>query len=327
MIRFVVAAALIVAAALPAHAQEAEAPAAPQTVPETIPEAAPQAAPQAADDDPNEVIVVVGQRPEGLSLREYVHDFVIELTDPPSGDHGYALWDDDICVGVENLEADSAQYIADRVSDVARQVGLRPEGPGCRPNIAIVFAADGQTLASRLVEDQPGLFRPYGGVSGTTQGLAALNRFATSDAAVRWWQITMVVDDMGRVATVLPTSLSGPPTVRGANSLITNSVHDEMWASYIIVDASKLEGVTWRQIADYLAMVALAQINPEARPGGYDTILNLFSSSRPAPGMTEWDEIYLQSLYELDTRRMPRMQPGSLTSVIARNHRSDPDED
>jgi hypothetical protein len=272
-------------------------------------------------------VVVTGERPQGQSLRDYISNFVAEIGKPVSSNFGYARWDGRICVGVENVELDAAQYIADRISEVALDLGLRPGAPGCAPNIAIIFTVDGAALAGHLVETEPTVFRPFGGTGGTTQGLHALEAFTTSEAPVRWWQVTMVVDWAGNVAIELPEHARYPPCfgeirvcVDGAGSRITNAVRDELRATFVIVDASKLEAVTWTQLADYLAMVSLAQIDPQAEPTSYETILNLFHPPASAPSMTDWDRTYLRTLYEFDPHRMPDQQRGALTNEMVRQH-------
>lgn len=278
---------------------------------------------------PEDRIVVIGQMPEGQNLREYVSDFVAEVARPVgnSGNFGYARWDGRICVGVENIARDAAQYIADRISQVALEVGLRPGEPGCAPNIAIVFSVDGAALATYLAESEPSMFRPFAGTGGTMHGLHALEEFTTSDAAVRWWQISMVVDWAGNIAIELPNLGHLPPCygevricVSGSNSRITNAVRDELWAAYVIVDVTKLDGANWGQMADYLAMVSLAQIAPDADATGYDTILNLFHTQSRAYGMTDWDRAYLQALYEFEPHRMPEQQRGAITREFVRQY-------
>jgi hypothetical protein len=135
---------------------------------------------------------------------------------------------------------------------------------------------------------------------------------------VRWWQVTMVVDPMGRPAMETPQQLGGPPVVAGANSLITNSVEDELWTAVVIVDAPKVAGLSWLQLADYLALVSLAQIDPKGDSSGYDTILNIFESPRSASELTDWDWSYLRGLYKLNHRLLPGHQRSSLARLIAR---------
>ena len=67
----------------------------------------------------------------------------------------------------------------------------------------------------------------------------------------------------------------------------------------IIVDATKLTGTTWQQLADYLAVVSLAQINPKTNPAAFDSILNLFSNPAAYSGLTDWDRSYFEALYDV----------------------------
>jgi hypothetical protein len=69
----------------------------------------------------------------------------------------------------------------------------------------------------------------------------------------------------------------------------------------IIVDAREAAGLQMQTLADYVAMVSLAQLDPDGATGGIPTILNLFEdreAGRPLTlAMTRWDEEYLQGLY------------------------------
>ena len=75
---------------------------------------------------------------------------------------------------------------------------------------------------------------------------------------------------------------------------------------YVVVDLRRLQGVTRGQLADYVAMVGLAQINPGAQLGDAPTILKLFDGAPQAalPGMTAWDQAFLRSLYTVDQKVM-----------------------
>lgn len=277
--------------------------------------ARPDPLPAVGEDVDN--VVITGRRPEGVSLQKFMLDFIAEVGDPTSDDNGYARWRNRVCVEVRNLnDINAAQYVADRISTIALEVGLKPGAPGCRPNLHIIFSTDGRALASSLVKTQRNVFRPFGGAGGTTQGLRALEEFATSDAPVRWWQITMVVDPMGQIAIRVPNMMDGPTVVQGSNSRITNSVSDELWGNYVIVDINKLANVSWPQLTDYLAMVSLAQINPQRSPSSYSSILNLFDNPASASGLTEMDRTYLHALYKMDTRRMPQLQRSLLANTM-----------
>lgn len=252
-------------------------------------------------------ITVTARRREALRMR--MQDFITEIGDPVSRHQGYARWRRDVCVGVSGLaDPVPAQYIADRISFRALENGLRPKGPGCRPNIQVIFTADGRGTATRLVADYPRAFRPFGGESGTTQGLQALGEFQTAEVAVRWWQIMAPVDDYGQPAIDMTGGVGGTPNIRGSNSRIKNSISEALWSSVVIVDTSKLGEVDWPQLGDYVTMVVLAQVKPDGEPADYESILNLFRTENPPPAMTDMDLAYLKALYDMDISLMPRVQ-------------------
>lgn len=275
-------------------------------------------------DEDIESIIVSGQRPE--FLRQLMQDFIVEIGDPTSRSRGYARWQHRLCVGIYNLpDQTTAQFIADTISLIALETGLQTGSPGCKPNLQIVFSPDARELASTMVEDSPRMFRPFGGAGETTQGIAALEQFKTSEAPVRWWQITMAVDETGLPAIDLPGV--DAPLMRGVASRLTSTISDEIWGNLIIVDAGKVANVTWPQLADYLAMVSLAQVDPNALPSGSDSILNLFRADTPPSGMRDIDRTYLRALYEMDAMLLPQVQRGTFPSRMVRVQRKMEDEE
>jgi hypothetical protein len=85
----------------------------------------------------------------------------------------------------------------------------------------------------------------------------------------------------------------------------------------IVVDATKLKGTTWQQLGDYLAVLSLAQIDPQTNPAAFDSILNLFSNPAAYSGLTDWDRTYVRALYEFDQERIASMQTNEIVSRIA----------
>ncbi|RYZ31574.1 MAG: hypothetical protein EOP01_03080, partial [Propionibacteriaceae bacterium] len=130
--------------------------------------------------------VVRGQRD-----REAAESFVRAITAPPPGREA-ATWSDSVCVGALGMRAEAARFMVDRVSDWANSLGLRIEDPGCRPDILIVAAEDGDAMAREMVAAQPEEFMPNMG--DADRGRAALETFQTSGAPVRWWHVSLVVN-------------------------------------------------------------------------------------------------------------------------------------
>ena len=265
---------------------------------------------------------------EGRQLEAMVRSFVTEVSQP-ANNRGLARWNRPICVGAVNLRNDVGQYVIDRISDVARELEVEAGEPGCRPNILIVAADDGAALASAIVEDRPRDFDLRH--NGTDAGTRAFREFRTGDQPVRWWQISMPIDsETGGRAVRLPGDIdpatgqpAAPYILSHSASRLRTQIRDDMVRSIIIVDVERLGGADIVQLADYLALVALAQIDASASTAEFPTILNLFADPASAPtGLTEWDRSYLNALYQHDQLRVNRnSQVRAVAEAVTRDRR------
>jgi hypothetical protein len=270
-----------------------------------------------------EEVVVRGQRLSDIEddLRIYIRDFIGEVVAKPPG-RGFARWYRTVCVGVLNLESSAAQYIVDRISSLALEVGLEPGEPGCRPDVNIVFATNAKEIAAQMVEKDPRVFMRVAGNAGMDLGRVALDEFVESEQPVRWWHVSLPVDARTGGAAIELDKTCGnlhcPPYVPVAGpSRIHNGTRDDLMYVIIIVDATKLKGTTWQEIGDYLAVLSLAQIDPQASPAAFDSILNLFTNPAAYSGLTDWDRSYVRALYEFDQERLPHLQANQIVSRIA----------
>lgn len=252
--------------------------------------AAAPATPPLADDSTTTVseVVVVASPIEAL------RSFVGEISAPAS-EGQLARWDRKICPGVLGLSARHAAYLNDRLAVAAYRVGLDVGEPGCRPNIFIGFTRDAGALAADIVKDNPGLVDKYG-QEGGTRGRRALRDFVETPRPVRWWHVTRTVTSDGFV--VRPGE---QVTVRSAGR-VSRTTRQDFDRMIVLVDTSKVGVVRFGALADYVAMVALAQVDPTADTEGYSTILNLFADRdagrEPPEALTDWDVAYLQGLYQ-----------------------------
>ena len=272
----------------------------PQTPPQPEP-AAPVTAqdPQTTPTDPAVTDlgeILVGNRP----AREVASSFV-ETIGAPATSRNLARWHGTVCVSVANLSAEPAQYLVDRVSTVAEGLGLPVGEPGCVSNVVIVAAVDASSVANAMVDEWTRAFRPGG--SGMTRSLSALNDFKNTDRPVRWWQVSSPVDsNTGQRAVRLPGE-DAPATQVSRASRLRTDIRDDLAKVFIVIDVDKLEGVNIAQLADYVAMVAMAQVDIKAPTAGLPTVLNLFNEPETITGLTEWDMAYLQALYRAEPNR------------------------
>lgn len=280
----------------------------------------PAPGPQQAGQEPATILedVVVERR----RLESMVREFVSEVG-APAARRGLARWQGGICVGVVNIRADVAQHIADRVSQVGRDLGLEPGEPGCKANIFIVFATEGAALADAMVEVDRHAFRR--GVGGLDRGTAALRDFRTAGRPVRWWHMSEPTDsETGLRAVRLPGDIdptTGQPAAPVINvfsaSRLNSQIRDDMTKVMVIVDVDQLSSVNLAQLADYLAFISLVQVDPEAETASYDTILNLFDAPQSVDGLTEWDTSYLTSLYRVQDSPVQRINPSAQAGTMA----------
>ena len=264
----------------------------------------------------------------GRRLDDLIESFVGEVAAPNRG-RGIARWDRSVCVGAVNLRREAAQYVVDRVSTVAEDLGLKAGDPGCTPNLLIIATADGDAFARELVERRRRALRMGG--SGMDRGAAALRDFQETSRPVRWWQVSMPVDsETGQRAVRIPGECTNdcsdpmdyaPVISVSSASRLTTQIVDNIFRAIIVVDVSKTNAVNSMQLADYIAMVSLAQIDPTADTSAYASILNVFNDPSSAPYLTEWDKAYLDGLYGAQrTRQNVQAGKSEIQSSIRRAH-------
>lgn len=275
----------------------------PYVVP-SLQETAPQSAPTQGAPVQLEDVTVTG-RP----LDQMIRNFVAEVAEP-NARRGLARWNGDVCVGVVNLRAEAAQFLADRVSTVAEDLGLNPGRSGCTPNLLVVATSDAGELTRTLVQERRRAFRMGG--SGMDRGGAALADFQETDRPVRWWQMSLPVDaESGTRAVRIPGECQGacqspldyaPQVDVFAASRLHTQIVDNIVRTIVIVDVEKVSHLSIQQLADYVAMVSLAQIDPDADTSAYASILNVIDDPEVTGSLTNWDLAYLEGLYQSERR-------------------------
>lgn len=270
-----------------------------------------QAAGQQPEPQPQADLVVTGVRPE------QIQSFVEQVSAVPPSVRQIARWDEDICFRVAGLPAEQGQVIVDRVSYRAEMVGLHAGRQGCRPNVFVFFAADADGFTHQLVERDRSLFAYFHEENVVTLGQEALSSFVDTPRAVRWWHVTQTRgadgDNLGSDQTQVaapppprpeelkgrPDGFSGVQVTRSQGSRVRSVERQDFNRVVIIVDGQKAAGYPVDGIADYIAMVTLAQIDPNAQTRDYPSILNLFADDPDAVSfeMTNWDLAYLDGLY------------------------------
>lgn len=270
-----------------------------------------------------ESILVKGRR-----LEEEARAFVREVGEPPRGTR-LARWNRPVCVSVTNMQPRFAQFVIDRIAVNAFDAGADVGEPGCRPNVVVLATTEGPALAQRLVREAGLGFRPA--IVHTNLNRKALRTFQTSDAPVRWWNVVMpVTTDTGVIATRLHgDEIIDPLTntffalrVRDGSHIRSNVRYDMAW-TIVVVDMSKTGAAPFGALADYISMIALAQVDAEADLAGQSTIMNLFDAPGTVGGLTQWDKDYLAALYAApDDRVSASQQENGVVRTLVRGRQA-----
>lgn len=214
-------------------------------------------------------------------------------------DEGPARWSSPVCPTVLGLSADDGEFILARLSQIARQEGVPLAGEHCaEPDVYVLATMKPVEFLNKWAKMQHG--RMFG--DATT---GAINAFIATPRPVRVWYNTR---DQGDAPTsedapagAEPGGIPTVPTVvtHGGD---THRVTQTLTSVILVIDKTRLQGVTRGQLADYIGMYAFSRLRTQVRPGDAPTILGLFNSvpARSPASLTGWDEAFLQALYHTD---------------------------
>lgn len=253
-------------------------------------------APAAATAPPKEAATEVEGVVVTAAPRETISAFVRSIADPVRRGGKLARWNRTICPATLGLQREYAQYMNDRMAMAAVEAGLKVAEPGCRPDILVIVSADTPTLLAQMAEDHKDLFatRRWSYERTNSGGSQSFESFIQSDRPVRWWHVSETVPADGR------GFMDDDKTVRVDGTRVRATMREDFAFVIIVVDAKQAEGIGYAPLADYVAMVSLAQLNPNVNPSQVPTILNLFERKGGADqpqGLTDWDKAYLKGLY------------------------------
>lgn len=221
------------------------------------------------------------------ALRQAVTAFVSGVT---RADGAYiARWREPICPWVSGTLPAQGDFVESRVGEIAKSVGARVnEDTDCRSNLLVFLTTDPNELVTLFRTRSPRTF--HGAAS------QEIDDFLHATRPVRVWQNSGLQNADGSP----PGSYANKPQYRLRDSRIVSSVAEEFAAVIVVVDTDRTGTATFGQLADYVAMIALAQIDMDAELADAPTILRLFAnaSQQDVPRrLTDWDHAFLKAVY------------------------------
>jgi hypothetical protein len=260
-------------------------------------------------------VTVTAQR---AKLAQRITAFVSKITGPLF-EGGLPLWGTPVCPLVSGLAREDGEFIMGRVSDIARDGRVPLAGGKCHPNLYIMVTMQPQELLKTMMAKQN--FRFTFGIStepmdGTpiVPSHVVIDEFISKPGPVRVLYRDAPTGPYG-VRPIVNAAKVGPITYSG-DTWAGNS-RWFVFRVFVIVDASQLKGVTLEQLADYAALVGLAEIKPADSLADAPTILQLFNGPPQAvpAGMTDWDRAFLKSLYTTPPHK-PTQQRWHITQAM-----------
>lgn len=253
-----------------------------------------------------DTITVEGIR-EREAVRQQVSKFVSGIA-MRRYDRSLANWQREIpiCFLVGGLSRADGEYMLTRLSQIATSAGAPLASKrNCKPNFDVVVTSEPEALLKTWNKRDVRLFD-----SGDDLGGIEMRKFLDAKVPVRAWYNTEIYDPYG-----VPMRSRGGFGVPYPSAIRYSAVRD-LASVIVLIDATRVKGVTFGQLAAYVGMLGLAEIKPDVRVSDTPSILQLFSNSeKPAPlGLSKWDEAFLKGLYH--TEHLDRSQFADIKTAM-----------
>lgn len=257
----------------------------------------------AAQVAPNDAVTVTSGK-----TRAAIQAFVGKLSTSTRISGKIARWETGICVSVVGIRPEAVRFVVQRVRDTAARVGAPVDGDAaCHPNIHITFTTTPQVLLDNIRNSKPYLL-------GYADSAASLDALAKVSLPIQAWYATQIRDRIGRTEYESSRGMvgEGRDTVPGViipyaigaftatHGRLSNGLHSIFYNAIIVANPEALLDHEMGTLADYIAMLALAQTQPLTQCPVLPSILSLFVPGCAAAGLTPQDEGYLRGLYSMD---------------------------
>ena len=234
------------------------------------------------------VTVEARRRQERISKE--VSEFVSAIVASPMHE-SLGRWAVPVCPFTAGLTPSAGEFVRKRVSEVAAASGVPVSAPDCAPNFVVVVTPDPEKFLKDWWEADHRLFNRERGVGG-------IMRFIEADIPVRVWH--NVCSAPPGLTREFRLNITWDCNTGTLGSRLTYAAVRAIYLAIVMVDLTHIEGLTFGQVADHVAMLGLAQVRSSPDIAATPSILNLFVESgadKPA-GLTDWDQSFLKAVYE-----------------------------
>jgi hypothetical protein len=281
------------------------------------------ASPASADPPPG--VTIEAQR-DREQLRHEVDQFVDATIVKPHSDESLLRWTSPVCPLVAGMKREQGEFVLRRLSEVARAAKAPLAGETCTANLYVIVARNPRQFLQLWWQHDRRLFN-------TLHGIAPVERFIETPRPVRVWYNDYPVDPASgsEIASLLVQSI-GPPgagmrsypgkMLPPIGSRLTYTMVRSIGSVIVVIDAQKVTGLNFGQLADYVSLISLVEINPDKGVGEAPSILKVFSEQDglPPQGLSTWDEALLHAVYtttQKDRMQLSEIQTATLDAIVA----------
>lgn len=281
-----------------------------------------------------QTVTIQGTR-SARELKRQAHRFVTSEVFQ-SQDESLMRWNTPICPQAQGLPATFNEFLQARIAQIAVSARAPVAGKHCAANFFVFATSSPDPFLKKLWADNPQMY-------DAPHGLGGVEGFLHSRRPVRVWYNTELqcrgahsasasiemkgATGMGMGSAQAPASpvdATSSSFCSGEDTRLSYSAVNSMSSVYIVVDLNRMKDITTIQLADYVAMVGLANVRLGADPGTVPSILRLFEDSkRPPQGLSNWDQALLYSLY--NTSQSSVGQTSDMESAVVKRITRQPD--
>lgn len=244
----------------------------------------------AAQPAPTESVTVTAQR----ARDEQIKSFIQSRAAPAERLGEIARWESSICPIAVGLKAEFLKFIVQRVREVAADAGAPVRATSsCKPNIEIVFTSAPQALVDNI-RTRARVYLGYRESNREADALAIVNH------PIQSWYLTATLD-INNEPHIDRRQAFGFYTAAVTGSRVRDGLHSGLNHVIIIADPGKLADQEIGAVADYIAMLVLAEPRSLDACEALPSILNLLARdcAVPVTGLSGGDLGYLRGLYHM----------------------------
>ena len=275
-----------------------------------------------ADAPPS--VTIEAQR-DREQLHRQVNQFVDATIVKPHGDESLLRWKSPVCPLVAGMKYEEGEFMLRRLSEIARAVKAPLAGQTCRANLFVIVAGNPSGFLQLWWQHDRRLFN-------THHGNAPVERFIETPRPIRAWYNDYAVDpesgsEIGGLLTQ-SMGLGSGIQLKGANMLppvgsrLTYTTVRAIASVIVVIDPQKVTKLNFGQLADYVSLISLAEINPDRDVGEVPSILKVFTEQEgSAPqSLSVWDEALLHAVYastQKDRMQLSEIRTATMEAIRA----------